>query len=242
MSVDDKLKTYFNWSSGKDASMALHRLLLDGEHKVDLLLSSVNAEFDRVSMHGLRRTLLEEQARSIGIPLRTIELPEQPSMDIYAELMESAVNTLGKEGFTHSAFGDIFLEDLRTYRESQLAPRNMQCVFPIWKQDTKTLIQDFIKSGFKAILICVSAELLDETFVGREIDDAFLKDLPANVDPCGENGEFHTFCYDGPIFSSPVKFKVGEKVFREYAAPKQSVDEVCSGNTGFWFCDLEPIG
>ncbi len=144
-------------------------------------------------MHGLRRELLERQIEELGLPLTTIELPEQPTMDEYNNLMEQIVIKLKRQGYTHSGFGDIFLEDLRNYREKQLAHFSIKCCFPIWKRDSKELITEFIKLGFKAIVICIKSDLLDASFVGREIDANFIADLPANVDPCGENGEFHTF-------------------------------------------------
>src|SRR5690606_26105595 len=152
-----------------------------------------------------------------------------------------------QKGYTHSIFGDIFLEDLKKYREDKLAEQGFTAHFPIWKRDTTELIHEFIDLGFKTIVVCVKAELLDESFTGRVIDRDFLKDLPETVDPCGENGEFHTFVFDGPIFSSPVPFEVGEKVYREYRAPK-SADDVCKPGDdakplgmGFWFCDLVPL-
>ncbi len=239
-----KQKTYLNWSSGKDASLALYYLLQDKNYEVALLLTSVNTHYDRVTMHGLRRALLEKQIASIGIRAKTIELPEAPSMEVYESKMKEQLEQLRSEEFTVSAFGDIFLEDLRSYREAQLKEMDLQACFPIWKRDTKELLLEFIDLGFKAIIVCINAKYLDASFVGRTIDRAFLEDLPSNVDPCGENGEFHSFCYDGPIFSTPIEFSIGEKVFREYKSPKQADDgEVPKeSSTGFWFCDLLPKG
>jgi len=230
-------KAYFNWSTGKDASFALHLMQQGGNLQVDRLLTTINAHHDRVSMHGLRREMMELQAEAIGLPLTTVELPEQPSMDEYAELMEKAVVDLQGEGYEHCGFGDIFLEDLRQYREEQLKPFGIHCHFPLWKRDTKSLVEEFIQLGFRAVVVCTKAELLGESFVGREIDTDFLRDLPDGVDPCGENGEFHTFCFDGPLFSSPVAYHLGEKVFREYKHPDP--DAVVEG-MGFWFVDVLP--
>jgi uncharacterized protein (TIGR00290 family) len=224
-------KTYFNWSTGKDASMALHHLMQSDEYSVNALLTTVNSHHNRVTMHGLRNELLFDQVKSIGIPSELIQLPESPSMEEYGQLMQEKVDELKVAGYTHSAFGDIFLEDLRKYREEQLS--DFSCVFPLWKRDTKALIQEFMDLGFKAITVCVNAELLDETFVGREIDQSFIDDLPDSVDPCGENGEFHTFCYDGPIFDYPISFERGEKIYRGYPKPGSPDEE-----TGFWFIDL----
>ncbi len=231
-------KTYFNWSSGKDAAMALYRMQRSDEFSIELLLTSVNTHHDRVSMHGLQRSLLEQQIQSIGIPFTTIELPEESSMDDYNAIMKAKVEELTSKNFTHTAFGDIFLEDLRAYREEQLKIHEIQCIFPLWKEKTKDLLKEFIDLGFKAIVICTKAELLGEAFIGREIDHSFINDLPENVDPCGENGEFHTFCYDGPIFSSPVQFNIGDKVYRSYKNPDQNA---MNDSIGFWFCDLLPV-
>jgi len=238
-------KAYFNWSTGKDSALALHYLMQDKDYSVEHLLTSVNAQHNRVSMHGLRRELLELQLNELGLPHSTIELPEQPSMQEYESLMEKEVSGLQQRGFTHAAFGDIFLEDLRKYREQKLAVLQIKSVFPLWKRDTKELLTEFIDLGFKSILVCIKADLLDPAFAGRIIDADFIKDLPSNVDVCGENGEFHTFCFDGPIFKNPVSFEIGEKVYREYQSPKTDTDS-CStqpvkSNSGFWFCDLLPL-
>lgn len=237
-------KSFFNWSGGKDSSLALYHTLNDKSYVVKKLLTNINNQYRRISMHGVREELLEQQSKAIDIPLQKLVLPDQPSMVEYEEQMMQTMKQLQKEGFTHSLFGDIFLEDLKTYRETQLAKVQMTAVFPLWKRDTTRLINEFIDLGFKTIVVCVKAELLDESFAGRIIDKAFLKDLPPNVDPCGENGEFHTFVFDGPIFSKPVSCKIGEKVFREYKAPANYKDKCFTSRTvtpssmGFWFCDL----
>jgi uncharacterized protein (TIGR00290 family) len=239
-------KSYFNWSGGKDSSLALYHILKDKNYSVDKLVTNVNKLYRRVSMHGVREELLEQQAASMGIPLQKFVLPDQPTMEEYERGMMILLDQLHREKFTHSIFGDIFLEDLRVYRESQLAKVNISAIFPLWKKNTTELIHEFIDLGFKTIVVCVKAELLDKSFVGRIIDKRFLKDLPPNVDPCGENGEFHTFVFDGPIFTSPVDFKVGDKVFREYKAPTDNKDQCFSkqpptlSSMGFWFCDLLP--
>ena len=225
-------KTYFNWSTGKDSALALHYLLQDKNYSVNYLLTSVNAFHKRVSMHGLRTELLQKQVNAIGIPSGVIELPEHPTNEEYKELMREKVQQLKTDGFEYAAFGDIFLEDLKEYREQQLQQLNIKALFPLWKKDTKQLIHEFIDLGFKTIVVCVNADLLDKSFAGRIIDNDFMNDLPEGVDPCGENGEFHTFCFDGPIFKYPVRFSVGETVFREYQHGQLK--------SGFWFCDLLP--
>ncbi len=226
-------RTYFNWSSGKDAALALNYLLQDPRYNVECLLTTVNAHFNRVSMHGLRIEMLEKQVKAIGLPSYRVALPESPSNGEYEKLMGQKVEELKAEGIRFAAFGDIFLEDLRDYRERQLAQVGIKTVFPLWNKDTTHLIHDFLEKGFKAIVVCVNAAVLDVSFVGRVIDTDFINDLPEGVDPCGENGEFHTFCFDAPYFKEAVGFTIGEKVYREYN----------NGDTtnGFWFCDLIPL-
>lgn len=239
--MKQKLKTFFNWSTGKDAALALYHLQQDTTYEVVHLLTSVNTAYDRVSMHGIRRALLEQQVKALGIPSSTLELPEEPSMEEYENTMRNALEKLRADGFTRAAFGDIFLEDLRSYRETQLKKLDIVANFPLWQRNTKELIEEFLDLGFKAILVCTKSELLDASFVGREIDRKFLHELPPEVDPCGENGEFHTFCYDGPIFNTPVEFTLGEKIYREYKAPKQDDVHENEKTMGFWFCDILPV-
>lgn len=234
-----KNKTYFNWSSGKDSALALYYLLQDNNYKVDELITTVNSYYNRVSMHGLRKELLTIQTNALQIPASIIELPEQPTMELYEQKMIETTSRLKKKGFTHSAFGDIFLEDLKTYRENQLATQNLKTVFPLWKKDTKQLIMEFLNLGFKTIIVCANAKYFGEEFVGKIIDKDFINDLPEDVDPCGENGEFHTFCFDGPIFKHPILFSIGEKVYREYNTPKTDDNSICKAEkSGFWYCDL----
>lgn len=237
----------FNWSGGKDSAMALYAIQQAQSYNITQLLTSVNATHNRISMHGVRRSLLELQSAQIGLPLNTLDLPEQPTMQEYNALMEQKMLELKKSGHSHSVFGDIFLEDLKNYRDDQLRKAGFEGVYPIWKRDTKELIYEFLELGFKTITVCVKADLMDESFVGRVIDEQFITDLPDNVDPCGENGEYHTFVFDGPIFKEPIPFEIGEKVFRAYKAPKESQDqcglsnETDSKKMGFWFCDLIPV-
>lgn len=236
-----KIKTYFNWSSGKDSALALYYLLQDDRYAVDELITSINSHYNRVSMHGLRKELLIAQTEAVNITSNLIELPEMPSMEIYEQKMLETVSRLKSEGFTHSAFGDIFLEDLRTYREEQLAKQKLKAVFPIWKRDTKELINEFLDLGFKTIVVCANSKYFNEDFVGTIIDKNFIDNLPKGVDPCGENGEFHTFCFDGPIFKNPIPFTTGEKVYREYDNPKTEDDSICKNDKyGIWYCDLIP--
>ncbi|MFV0565068.1 MAG: ATP-binding protein [Flavobacteriaceae bacterium] len=229
-------KTYFNWSSGKDSALALYYLQQDQRYTVDKLVTSLNSHYGRVTMHGLRKSLLIKQAEALGIPLQLIELPETPSMAVYEEKMQKTITALKQEGFTHSAFGDIFLEDLKDYREEQLSKVGFEAVFPLWKKNTKLLMQEFLDLGFKTIIVCANSKYFNTDFVGTVIDKHFIKNLPDEVDPCGENGEFHTFCFNGPIFKTPVNFTIGEKVYREYDNPNPNSKD----QYGFWYCDLIP--
>lgn len=236
-------KAYLNWSSGKDAALALYKLRQENEFSVEKLVTTVNSQVNRISMHGVRSELLQKQADSIGLPLQQIALEGEISMKDYNKIMERETNKLLQEGFTHSIFGDIFLEDLKVYREKQLEEIGLRAVFPLWQKDTYQLLEEFIALGFKAIVVCVNANKLDKSFCGRLLDASFLKDLPTDVDPCGENGEFHTFVFDGPIFNNPITFEIGELVEKSYNSAKTEKDncfkeEQASWDVNFWYCDL----
>ncbi|WP_281847166.1 adenine nucleotide alpha hydrolase [Olleya namhaensis] len=236
-------KTYFNWSTGKDSALALYYLLQNDDYTVQQLITTVNTHFNRVTMHGLRLELLTAQTEALNIKSSLIELPEMPSMETYEDIMLKTVTALKDDNFTHSAFGDIYLEDLKVYRENQLATQNIKTVFPLWKRDTTQLITEFLALGFKTIVVCANSKYFDKDFVGTIIDENFIDNLPEGVDPCGENGEFHTFCFDGPIFKNPIPFTIGEKVYREYNAPKTDDNDICKSDAetyGVWYCDLIP--
>ena len=238
-------KTYLNWSSGKDAALAFYLLKQNPEYQVSKLFTTVNKDLRRISMHGVQETLLNTQVESIGVPIQKVYLPKDTSMEVYNSKMKEATQKLKYEGFTHAAFGDIFLEDLKKYREEQLHAIGLQAVFPLWKKDTKAIMKQFLDLGFKAITVCINAKQLDTSFVGREVNEAFLDDLPPSVDPCGENGEFHTFVYDGPIFNHPISFEIGEKILKSYSPSKNEEDDCFSDktkswDTQFWYCDLIP--
>lgn len=238
------IKAYMNWSGGKDSSLALYKILKNKDFQIDYLLTSINKAYGRISMHGVRIELLYKQAESLGIPLKTLELPEQPTMDEYEEIMKQKIREIKNEGIHDTIFGDIFLEDLRKYREEKLQEANIKAHFPLWKIPTHQLMRDFINQGFKAIIVCVNEKHLDKSFCGRLIDQSFIDDLPANVDVCGENGEYHSFVFDGPIFKTPIPFTKGEIVYREYKKPSDNNTDVCGTNEpeqkqmGFYFCDL----
>lgn len=214
----------FCWSGGKDSAMALHALRAARDCRITALLTTITEEYDRISMHGVRRVLLERQAESIGLPLHAVLIPPQCINATYEARMKEALNQHLACGVQRVAFGDIFLEDLRVYRERNLAQLGMEALFPIWKRDTRELARDFLRLGFRAITVCVDPRVLDPSFAGRVLDESFFDDLPRGVDPCGENGEFHTFVFDGPVFRAPIRFVVGETVMRD----------------GFCFCDLLP--
>lgn len=231
-----KPKAIFNWSSGKDSALALYKILKDEQFEVTSLVTSINKEFQRISMHGVPVSLLEKQAENLGLNLIKMEIPKEPSMEEYQEIMSKTMSEIKSQGVTHSIFGDIFLEDLKEYREKQLETIGMKAVFPLWKQNTTDLIHEFLDLGFKTIVTCVNETYLDKSFAGRIIDRDFIKDLPINVDPCGENGEFHTFTFDGSIFKNKIEIEIGETVMKTY--PKPRTDENDSGEYVFWFCDL----
>ena len=235
------MKAFLNWSGGKDSALCLYTARLQGLN-IEALVTTINSSTNRISMHGVQRSLLEHQATALGLPLYTIELPEMPGMKEYEEAVSQMNQRLKRQGFTHAVSGDLFLEDLKTYREDLYARDGLQCLFPLWKKDTEELIRSFFSLGFKAIIVCINNRYLDKSFCGRLLDASFVNDLPANADVCGENGEYHSFVFDGPLFSTPVSFTRGEIVFKEYASPKKE-DEcftVPRPPAGFYFCDLVP--
>jgi uncharacterized protein (TIGR00290 family) len=214
----------FCWSGGKDGAMALHTLLQQKQFHVAALLTTVTEGYDRIAMHGVRRELLHRQAVSIDLPLHEVFIPPQCINPIYEARMEQALRLFYDQGVRKVAFGDVFLEDLRAYREKNLAGIGMTALFPIWKCNTRELIRYFHDHHFRAIAACVDSKVLDPSFAGRELNEFFFRDLPPNADPCGENGEFHTFVFDGPIFQSPIPVRTGDVVDHD----------------GFIFCDLLP--
>ena len=208
----------FSWSGGKDSALALHALLQQPEWEVVALLTSVSDEYRRVSHHGIREELLELQADAIGLPLDKLRLPtgSVPCTNAqYEQLVGDKLAGYVERGVLHVAHGDIFLADLRAYRERNLAKLGMTGVFPIWERETRALVADFVQLGFRAKLCCVEGSKLDGSFVGRELDLSLVDDLPPGIDPCGENGEYHSFVYDGPIFRWPVPFEMGVAVCRD---------------------------
>jgi uncharacterized protein (TIGR00290 family) len=211
-----KEKIVLSWSGGKDSTMALHALLESGRYEIVSLLTTVSEQYGRVSHHGVRVELLEQQAAALGLRLHKLYLyQDHCSMEDYEAVMEKAMLEYKEKNVLTVAFGDIFLEDLRQYRERNLAKVGMKAIFPIWHRDTSEIVRTFIGLGFKAYLTCVDGEKLGEEFAGRPIDAELIRELPDGVDPCGENGEFHSYVYDGPIFQRPVEVALGEIVLRD---------------------------
>jgi uncharacterized protein (TIGR00290 family) len=232
----------FCWSGGKDSAYCLHKILTEKFYEVKYLLTTVNDKYRRISMHGVREELLDIQAESTGIPLLKVRVTEGTNNE-YEGQMETVLIKAKSEGINDVIFGDIFLEDLRAYRENNMAMIGMKGVFPLWKMDTTNLINDFINRHFKCVICCTNDGYLGEEWLGREIDKSFVEELPASIDPCGENGEYHTFCYDGPLFKQKINFTVDKKV---YKALEIKTEDECTRPTkvktkGFWFCDLLPI-
>jgi uncharacterized protein (TIGR00290 family) len=229
-----------NWSGGKDSALALYHSLQNPEIEIKYLVTTINDAADRISMHGVRTELLIQQAESIGMPLYQIRLPEMPDMETYDNTMRHHLEFFKSEGITHSIFGDIFLEDLKKYRDERLAEVGMTGIYPLWKRDSSELLNEFFGLGFGTVIACAQERL--ERIAGKELTPELALSLPDDVDVCGENGEFHTFAFKGPIFSKEIKFRKGEKVYKTYNAP-QNTNDVCTTDTaekrpGFWYCDL----
>ncbi|MDR9459406.1 MAG: diphthine--ammonia ligase [Dehalococcoidia bacterium] len=217
-------KVLFSWSGGKDSAMALHTISRDQRYEVVGLLTTVTEGYNRISMHGVREALLEQQASSIGLPLSKVFLSQNSSNEEYEAKMKEVMLKTREAGISAVAFGDIFLYEIKKYRESNLAKVGMNGIFPIWAKGN--LPQTFIDLGFQAIVTCVDAKVLDAKFAGRLFNGEFLDELPTNVDPNGENGEFHSFVFDGPIFQHEISYAIGQVVKRD----------------SFYFCDLKPQG
>jgi uncharacterized protein (TIGR00290 family) len=237
----DKKICIFNWSGGKDSTLALHYALQDPTLEIRYLVTTVTEQYNRVSMHGVRETLLIKQAESIGVTLYQIRLGEMPDMETYDNAMRMHLEKFKVEGITHAIFGDIFLEDLRRYRESKLAEIGLKAIFPLWHKDTRNLISEFINLHYKTIIVCTQENLKE--ICGKIISQELIDQLPPEIDPCGENGEFHTFAFEGPIFKTKIDFSVGEQVFRTYHSPakiRSGDEDLCAQSelSGFWYTDL----
>ena len=215
-------KTWVSWSSGKDSTFALHVARQDPDLDIVGLLVTLNGAADRVAMHAVRRELVVAQAERVGLPLHQVDLPWPCSNEIYEERMAGAVEVATTAGVEHVVFGDLFLEDVRAYREQALGATALEPLFPLWREPTGGLARRMLEAGIRAVVTCVDPSQLPESFAGRQFDEQFLADLPAGVDPCGERGEFHTFVFDGPGFRAPIDIEIGEIVERD----------------GFVYCDV----
>ncbi len=228
------MRAIMNWSGGKDATLALYKLLQQGHYEVPYLFTTVSSPQDRITMHGVRQELLQLQAESIGIELRQLSLPSSNEMETYNQLMQQQMQQFTTEDIYYSIFGDIYLQDLRTYREQQLQKVGMQGVFPLWQLPTTALLNEFLALGFRAVVVCVNAKYLDESHLGQVIDQKWIASLLPEVDICGENGEFHTFVFDGPLFDFPIDFRLGEIVTKDYGNGEKT-----NYDSKFHFIDLE---
>jgi uncharacterized protein (TIGR00290 family) len=218
-------KAFMSWSSGKDSAFALHRACTEGLAEIVGVLTTVNEVYDRVAMHGVRHALLDRQIAALGLPAIKVPLPSPCPNAVYEARMEKACAEIKARGIDHIVFGDLFLEDIRAYREEKLAAAKMTPLFPLWLRDTKTLARDMIASGMVAHIVCLDPRKLDKNFAGRRFDESLLGDLPPEIDPCGENGEFHTVVTAGPMFKAPIAVELGETVERD----------------GFVFTDVIPL-
>ena len=212
----------FSWSTGKDSAFGLWTLLRDPAYEVRSLLTTITEDYDRVSMSGVREALLDRQAEAVDLPVIKVRIPPACANEVYEQRMASTLAAEAFDGIDHVAFSDLFLEDVRAYREERLARVGKEGMFPLWGRDTGDLAEEMVATGFRAIVVCVDPRVLDRSFAGRAFDDAFLADLPKGVDPCGENGEFHTFVWDAPMYREAISCRTGEVVTRD----------------GFVYCDV----
>lgn len=226
-----KKRIVVSFSGGKDSVLALHRLQTSGEWEIDSLLTTLTEDYDRTTMHGVRYELLELQAKSLGIPLRKVWIPRDCPNEVYQQRMKKAVDEILDEGIEFMMFGDIFLEDVKAYREKMLQGTGLTPVFPVWGENSSTIVKEFLKKGFKTVVCCSDISKIDSSFTGRVMDEQFIKDYPADCDVCGENGEFHTFVFDGPNFSFPVAYELGEN---------RMAKDMFTNEDRFYYVDLLP--
>jgi uncharacterized protein (TIGR00290 family) len=239
--MDLKKKVTISWSGGKDSAFALFKILASGEYEVVSLHTVIGQETKRVGLHGVREELIELQAESIGIPLVKLYLPDSGDHEAYTSLMRSFYKSCARNGIHGVVFGDIFLEDLKKFREELLRDAGLHPCFPLWKIDTRLLVHDFINANFKTLICSADAALFTSDTVGKTIDHEFLNALPPHVDPCGERGEFHTFVYEGPVFKRSIPVALGEIVRKEYHYQKKNDDgSLDTVTSAFWFQDLLP--
>jgi len=230
----------FVWSGGKDSALALYRVLQLKTYRIKYFVTTFSAPHYRVTMHGVAKEFIEMQADSLGIPLWPVFIPEDIKLGTYETQMHATYCQLKSIGITTAIFGDIFLKDLKLYRQQQLALANMETFFPLWGEPTLHLVQEFINLNFKALLICVSDYRLGPSFLAKQIDQEFLNALPIQVDPAGEQGEYHSFVYAGPIFNNVIPFKTGDVILRDFAVKAATATNTQNYDTKFWFLELLP--
>ena len=228
-------KAVFNWSGGKDSALALQKVMEGNEYEIVSLLTTMNRESRRSSMHAIPLSLLEKQAERIGIPLYVAELLPHGDMRDYEATMQKAVLHFKEQGVTHFIFGDIFLHDVKSYREKQLEPYEIKVVEPLWGKTTVEIMDEFLASGLQTIVVTTMAEVLDRSFIGRRIDAGFVNSLPSGADICGENGEYHTFCYEGKIFQEPVPYSLGRPLYMTYPV---RLEDGTEKDYSYWFANL----
>jgi uncharacterized protein (TIGR00290 family) len=239
--MDSKKKITISWSGGKDSAFALNILYNSSDFEVVSLHTVIDQETRRVGLHGVRESLIEAQARALNLPLKKVYLPASTTHAVYEECIKNLYEELATEGVTHIMFGDIFLEDLRVYREGLLMQSGLIPVYPVWKLDSTEIIKGFIERGFKTILCSVNETCFKANLLGSTIADQFLQSIPENVDPCGENGEFHTFVFAGPIFQNEIEFDKGEVVAKDYSYKSLVDGKETENRTTFYFQDLKPL-
>ena len=233
-----KKRAVFNWSGGKDSALALYKVLQSDEYEVISLLTTVNSDTCRSFMHAIPVSLLQAQADSIGVPLYLATYDPKGEMNDYESCMRKAVESFKQQGVNHFVFGDIFLHDVRSYREKQLNPYGIEVVEPLWNLKTSEVMSDFLQSGLKTIVVTTMADLLDETYIGRLIDRSFVDSLPENVDIMGENGEYHTFCFDGPLFKHPIHYSLGAPFKRSHTF---NMDDGTQQTFQYWYANIANI-
>jgi uncharacterized protein (TIGR00290 family) len=234
-----KKSVTISWSGGKDSALSLHQIQATGNVNISGLHTVINSETRRVGMHGIHESLIDKQAEAIGLPITKLYLEPSETHAAYKKLMDDFYRKCACEGINGVVFGDIFLEDLKTFREELLAATGLQAIFPLWKHDTDLIIRTFLDKGFKTLICAADAKHFSENQVGKTIDLEFIQNLSSHVDPCGENGEFHTFVFDGPIFNKALTFQQGKVVKKTYNFQKLNTDGVVEDvQSSFWFQDL----
>lgn len=235
MTKQKMIKAVFNWSGGKDSALALWKSMQCGDYEIVALLTTVNSESRRSTMHGIPLALLQQQADSIGIPLYILDLTPKGNMEDYATAMRKAVEHFQSKGVSHFIFGDIFLHDVRAYRESQLAPYGITVVEPLWNKTSDEMMEEFLSSGIQTVIVTTTVGMLGSEYIGRSIDRALVDSFPDGIDVCGENGEYHTFCYDGPLFTKPVPYELGEPFMQHFPI---RLEDGTEQTYSYWFANL----